>query len=85
MQAELGPVGNFVHEKDGSTLVTSGSLGLFLFSFDHPRQFTTVPNGFCQAYSPGTHAGKDEDRLLLEFPIIVLGLVPCNPTRTPAL
>jgi hypothetical protein len=28
----------------------------------------------CWAYSPGTHARKDEDRLLLEF--------PCNPTRT---
>jgi hypothetical protein len=28
----------------------------------------------CRAYTPGTHARKDEDRLLLEF--------PCNPTRT---
>jgi hypothetical protein len=80
MQAELGPVGNFAHEKDGSTLVfsfglvTSGSLGLFLFSFDHPCQFTTVPNGFRRAYSPGTHARKDEDGLLLEF--------PSNRTRT---
>jgi hypothetical protein len=27
-----------------------------------------------RAYSPGTHARKDEDGLLLEF--------PCNPTRT---
>jgi hypothetical protein len=30
--------------------------------------------GACRAYSPGTHARKDEDGLLLEF--------PCNPTRT---
>jgi hypothetical protein len=28
----------------------------------------------CRAYTPGTHARKEEDRLLLEF--------PCNPTRT---
>jgi hypothetical protein len=28
----------------------------------------------CRAYSPGTHARKDEDGLLLEL--------PCNPTRT---
>jgi hypothetical protein len=28
----------------------------------------------CRAYSPGTHARKDEDGLLLEF--------PCTPTRT---
>jgi hypothetical protein len=28
----------------------------------------------CRAYTPGTHARKDEDELLLEF--------PCNPTRT---
>jgi hypothetical protein len=27
----------------------------------------------CRAYSPGTHARKDEDGLLLEF--------ACNPTR----
>jgi hypothetical protein len=31
-------------------------------------------SGACRAYSPGTHARKDEDWLLLEF--------PCNPTRT---
>jgi hypothetical protein len=30
--------------------------------------------GWCRAYSSGTHARKDEDGLLLEF--------PCNPTRT---
>jgi hypothetical protein len=29
---------------------------------------------FCRAYTPGTHASKEEDKLLLEF--------PCNPTRT---
>jgi hypothetical protein len=31
---------------------------------------------FCsyRAYTPGTHAKKEEDGLLLEF--------PCNPTRT---
>jgi hypothetical protein len=28
----------------------------------------------CRAYTQGTHARKDEDRLLLEF--------PCNPTGT---
>jgi hypothetical protein len=28
----------------------------------------------CRAYTPGTHARKDEDGLLLEF--------PCNPIRT---
>jgi hypothetical protein len=28
----------------------------------------------CRAYSPGTHARKDEDGLLVEF--------PCNPIRT---
>jgi hypothetical protein len=28
----------------------------------------------CRAYSPGTHARKEEDGLLLEF--------PCNPIRT---
>jgi hypothetical protein len=28
----------------------------------------------CRAYSPGTHARKDEDGILLES--------PCNPTRT---
>jgi hypothetical protein len=32
------------------------------------------PRGRCRAYSPGTHARKDEDGLLLEF--------HCNPTRT---
>jgi hypothetical protein len=31
----------------------------------------------CRAYSSGTHARKDEDGLLLEF--------PCNPTRTRAV
>jgi hypothetical protein len=35
---------------------------------------TTMCSGACQAYSPGTHARKEEDGLLLEF--------PCNPTRT---
>jgi hypothetical protein len=35
---------------------------------------TTMCSGACRAYSPGTHARKDEDELLLEF--------PCNPTRT---
>jgi hypothetical protein len=30
--------------------------------------------GACWAYSPGTHARKEEDRLLLES--------PCNSTRT---
>jgi hypothetical protein len=29
---------------------------------------------YCRAYSPYTHARKEEDGLLLEF--------PCNPTRT---
>jgi hypothetical protein len=29
---------------------------------------------WCRAYSLGTHARKDEDGLLIEF--------PCNPTRT---
>jgi hypothetical protein len=28
----------------------------------------------CRAYTPGTHARKDKDGLLLEF--------PCNPIRT---
>jgi hypothetical protein len=31
-------------------------------------------SGACRTYSPGTHARKDEDGLLLEF--------SCNPTRT---
>jgi hypothetical protein len=31
----------------------------------------------CWAYSPGTHARKEEDGLLIEF--------PCNPTRTRAV
>jgi hypothetical protein len=31
-------------------------------------------SGACRAYSPGTHAMKGEDRLLLEF--------PCNHIRT---
>jgi hypothetical protein len=31
----------------------------------------------CRAYTPGT-ARKDED-------VLLLGLVPCNPTRTPTL
>jgi hypothetical protein len=35
---------------------------------------TTMCSGACRAYSPDTHARKDEDGLLLEF--------PCNPTRT---
>jgi hypothetical protein len=35
---------------------------------------TTMCSGACRAYSPGTHARKEEDGLLLEF--------PCNPTRT---
>jgi hypothetical protein len=35
---------------------------------------TTMCSGACRAYTPGTHARKDEDGLLLEF--------PCNPTRT---
>jgi hypothetical protein len=35
---------------------------------------TTMCSGACRAYIPGTHARKDEDGLLLEF--------PCNPTRT---
>jgi hypothetical protein len=34
-------------------------------------------HGYCRAYTPGTHARKEEDRLLVEF--------PCNPTRTPTL
>jgi hypothetical protein len=29
---------------------------------------------YCRAYTPGTHARKEEEGLLLEF--------PCNPTRT---
>jgi hypothetical protein len=28
---------------------------------------TTMCSGACRAYTPGTHARKDEDRLLLEF------------------
>jgi hypothetical protein len=35
---------------------------------------TTMCLGACRAYSPGTHARKDENGLLLEF--------PCNHTRT---
>jgi hypothetical protein len=35
---------------------------------------TTMCSGACRAYSPITHARKDEDGLLLEFPY--------NPTRT---
>jgi hypothetical protein len=35
---------------------------------------TTMCSGACRAYTPGTHARKDEDGLLLEF--------PCNPIRT---
>jgi hypothetical protein len=35
---------------------------------------TTICSGACRAYTPGTHARKDEDGLLLEFPY--------NPTRT---
>jgi hypothetical protein len=35
---------------------------------------TTTCSGACRAYSPGTHARKEEDRLLLEFPY--------NSTRT---
>jgi hypothetical protein len=35
---------------------------------------TTMCSGACRAYSPGTHARKDKDGLLLEL--------PCNPTRT---
>jgi hypothetical protein len=31
-------------------------------------------SGACRAYSLGTHARKDEDGLLVEF--------PCNPIRT---
>jgi hypothetical protein len=37
----------------------------------------TVNETHCRAYSLGTHARKEEDGLLLEF--------PCNPTRTPTL
>jgi hypothetical protein len=39
----------------------------------------------CRAYSLGTHARKDEEGLLLEFPCNPTGLVLCNPTRTLAL
>jgi hypothetical protein len=35
---------------------------------------TTMCSGACRAYSLGTHARKDEDGLLVEF--------PCNPIRT---
>jgi hypothetical protein len=45
----------------------------------------TDSHSLCRAYSLGTHARKDEDRLLVESPVILLGLVPCNPTRTPVL
>jgi hypothetical protein len=38
---------------------------------------TTMCSRACRAYTPGTHASKEEDGLLLEF--------RCNPTRTPAL
>jgi hypothetical protein len=38
---------------------------------------TTMCSGACRAYSSGTHARKDEDGLLLEFPY--------NPTRTCAV
>jgi hypothetical protein len=41
---------------------------------DLRRQVLTFKQGECRAYSPGTHARKDEDGLLLEL--------PCNPTRT---
>jgi hypothetical protein len=46
---------------------------------------TTMCFGACRAYTPGTHMRKDEDRLLLEVHCNQLGLVPCNPTRTPTL
>jgi hypothetical protein len=35
---------------------------------------SSIPVGVCRTYTPGTHARKEEDRLLLEF--------PCNSTRT---
>jgi hypothetical protein len=38
---------------------------------------TTTCSGACRAYSLGTHARKEEDRLLLKF--------PRNPTRTRAV
>jgi hypothetical protein len=35
---------------------------------------TPTCSGACRVYTPGTHARKDEDELLPEF--------PCNPIRT---
>jgi hypothetical protein len=35
---------------------------------------TIMCSGACRAYTPGIHAKKEEDGLLLEF--------PCNSTRT---
>jgi hypothetical protein len=34
----------------------------------------SIENGECRAYIPSTHARKEEDRVLLDF--------PCNPIRT---
>jgi hypothetical protein len=53
--------------------------GTRLIQFESPRWRpkaiqVRVPFKVCRAYSPGTHARKEEDRLLLKF--------PCNPTRT---
>jgi hypothetical protein len=42
--------------------------------FVFPFACSCVTLGVCRAYTPGTHARKEQDGLLLEF--------PCNPTRT---
>jgi hypothetical protein len=66
----------------GATLLVATPNGLLLstvmgFELLHRRVvgYTLKEKVYiCRAYTPGTHARKDEDGLLLKF--------PCNPTRT---
>jgi hypothetical protein len=41
---------------------------------DNGSEFRNTNVEECRAYTPGTHARKEEDELLLEF--------SCNPIRT---
>jgi hypothetical protein len=64
------PVSRRVREKGGGPVGLNGPKVEIWAAVGRKKK----RDGVCRAYTPGTHARKEEDKLLLEF--------PCNPTRT---
>jgi hypothetical protein len=66
-----------MHKKNIASIGFMDTSKVYEFEVKHQPDTTIATIYRCRAYTPGTHARKEEDVLLLEF--------PCNPTRTHAV